>query len=906
MKYKEAHLFTVFLLLLSLKVFTQNTKLILPATQGINIRSASFSPDAKYFVTTQDKTIKIWEALTGKVIKNIQYKSDYAIYSHHSRYILTDDGKVWDVKKGTSIFSTDEKGCDFSKDDRYLLTTRENKINIHDLNTGLVNQIEAPGGRIARWAFFSPDQKNILAWNDNEITVWNISQKKMITHFNESSYVRWASFSPDGLHIVTSTVDSVIKIWDAISGKLQKTLHGHSGIVATVSYSPDGRDIVSASYDKTMRIWDAYSGKIKFTITAHTDRVNSAFYSADGKWIISSSWDKSVKVWERATGKLYGNYMGSINLITNAMYSANGKKLAILTDSCVKVCDPGSMEILKSFNEGNGFRQQVELTADGKFLITKGAVSYSPIVWNVFTGKREKIIPGFDSWISHLNYSADGKYFATSVVSGNTISIWEVQSSTKIQEIEKAKNLYSLAFDKNNDVLFSAGEEILLVDKANGNTLKKYVSIKDSTIHALKYSSDFRFILSASARQAVILDAEADSVIKVFDDPLARYESAFFSQDRLLVRSADSLEIRSIADGNLLHKIKYNDSIFLSPSLTPDQHFIMSVGVDNSLKFWDVNTGKHAWSYFVLFSTDFLTLLNGQDEIGYYYGTKSAVKELAFEINGKRYPFEQLDVKYNRPDKVLQGIGSIDTMLIKSYRRAWEKRIKKLGIDTTAFRDTYSVIDADFANRNNIPYEQKSNRLKLHIKGIDSTYKLDRFNVWLNEVPVFGQRGISIRKNNRNYIDTTITINLSVGNNQLETSVTDVNGMESYRLPLRVNYTPAVKKEAKTYFIGIGIDQFSDNKYNLKYSVKDIRDLSKKLKQKYGNEIVIDTLFNKDVTIGNVKALKKKLQQTSVNDKVIISYSGHGMLSKDFDYYLSTYAVNFDKPEENGLPYDEL
>jgi hypothetical protein len=30
------------------------------------------------------------------------------------------------------------------------------------------------------------------------------------------------------------------------------------------------------------------------------------------------------------------------------------------------------------------------------------------------------------------------------------------------------------------------------------------------------------------------------------------------------------------------------------------------------------------------------------------------------------------------------------------------------------------------------------------------------------------------------------------------------------------------------------------------------------------------------------------------------------MLSKDYDYYLSTYEVNFQKPEENGLAYDEL
>ena len=125
-------------------------------------------------------------------------------------------------------------------------------------------------------------------------------------------------------------------------------------------------------------------------------------------------------------------------------------------------------------------------------------------------------------------------------------------------------------------------------------------------------------------------------------------------------------------------------------------------------------------------------------------------------------------------------------------------------------------------------------------------------------------------------------------------------------MPLTVNYSPAVKQKESIRFIGIGIDQFADNQYNLKYSAKDIRDLSKKLKEKYKDDIIIDTLFNANVTVSNVKGLKQKLQQTSVNDKVIISYSGHGLLSKDYDYYLSTYNVNFQMPEENGLAYDEL
>jgi uncharacterized caspase-like protein len=46
--------------------------------------------------------------------------------------------------------------------------------------------------------------------------------------------------------------------------------------------------------------------------------------------------------------------------------------------------------------------------------------------------------------------------------------------------------------------------------------------------------------------------------------------------------------------------------------------------------------------------------------------------------------------------------------------------------------------------------------------------------------------------------------------------------------------------------------------------------------------------------------------QAGINDKVIISFSGHGLLSSSMDYYLSTYNVNFQKPELEGLPYELL
>src|SRR5204863_9529669 len=56
----------------------------------------------------------------------------------------------------------------------------------------------------------------------------------------------------------------------------------------------------------------------------------------------------------------------------------------------------------------------------------------------------------------------------------------------------------------------------------------------------------------------------------------------------------------------------------------------------------------------------------------------------------------------------------------------------------------------------------------------------------------------------------------------------------------------------------------------------------------------------------SVVALKQRLLKTTVNDKVIIAYSGHGLLDKDFDYFLSTFAIDFHQPEVAGLPYESL
>lgn len=50
--------------------------------------------------------------------------------------------------------------------------------------------------------------------------------------------------------------DNTVRRWDATTGRVERTLAGHSGPVSAVAFSSDGRRITSGSDDKTLKMWD--------------------------------------------------------------------------------------------------------------------------------------------------------------------------------------------------------------------------------------------------------------------------------------------------------------------------------------------------------------------------------------------------------------------------------------------------------------------------------------------------------------------------------------------------------------------------------------------------------------------------------------------------------------------------
>jgi hypothetical protein len=87
-----------------------------------------------------------------------------------------------------------------------------------------------------------------------------------VAQLQHSKNINSVSFSPNGALALT-TGDAAIKLWDAATLTVLRTMHGHAADVEVVAFLPDGRRPdglygLSSSYDESTRLWrldDGYS-----------------------------------------------------------------------------------------------------------------------------------------------------------------------------------------------------------------------------------------------------------------------------------------------------------------------------------------------------------------------------------------------------------------------------------------------------------------------------------------------------------------------------------------------------------------------------------------------------------------------------------------------------------------------
>jgi tetratricopeptide (TPR) repeat protein len=277
-----------------LAFFSPKQTLTHSTNPSARLYSAAISSDGKIIASGgEDKTIKLWEVSSGKLLQN---------FIGHSERI------------NTVAFSPDGQLIASGDDD--------NTIRVWNIGTGeelytLMGDSNSFGQ--IKFVGFSPNGETLISGvGGGTIKVWNIKTGKEIrtinqavwqsigtinTLNNDSNSIISMAFSSDGQTVAFGSNKNTIKLWNINTGQEIKTLTGHSDEVKAVAFSPDGKLLVSGDRDHIIKLWDVSTGQELGNLIGHSDRIESVAFSPDGKTLASGSGDGYIKLWIINTGE---------------------------------------------------------------------------------------------------------------------------------------------------------------------------------------------------------------------------------------------------------------------------------------------------------------------------------------------------------------------------------------------------------------------------------------------------------------------------------------------------------------------------------------------------------------------------------------------------------------------------
>ncbi len=370
----------------------------------------------------------------------------------------------------------------------------------------------------------------------------------------------------------------------------------------------------------------------------------------------------------------------------------------------------------------------------------------------------------------------------------------------------------------------------------------------------------------------------------------------------LLVKSGiktDFIYLVDMATMLVIKKLAVYETGFTQMQLVNDS-IVITNNNDGSLGWHNLFTGKN----FLVTMTDADGhIVHFDPESRQYASSRKDPRGMAFVYKSKLVPFIQMDTRLNRPAKVLNMLSYSDKELLALLQHATEKRLKLEGLPLTdPPLDKLDMPEVHIINSDKLPLTTSEKKITINIYARDSVYAMRALHVLVNGNPEFGRKGLQLTP--AKIFEKQIELLLSPGMNKIEVYVSNDNGVESLRASFQLESSNK-QEEGKTYFIGIGAAEYKDTSMNLTYAAKDIRDLAAAIQQRYPGA-VIDTLINEKVQVQHLQKIREKLLKTSINDRVILSYAGHGLLSDRLDFYFATHNINFKKPQDGGWSYEQM
>jgi WD40 repeat protein/uncharacterized caspase-like protein len=486
------------------------------------------------------------------------------------------------------------------------------------------------------------------------------------------------------------------------------------------------------------------------------------------------------------------------------------------------------------------------------------------------TGRDAHPVPALihdaNSQISAVALSADGRRVAhgnsvevhvTNVTNGQHLGLFN--EITDITAVALSRDGARLAIATRSDARNYLEERVVVLETDTGKRIAKF-DTTNANVKQLAFSWDGKRVLAGGHTYA--LGTTASAFLRLLD--------------------LGSGEQRTLAG---------HDGEIEAVSFAPNGKHALSVATDGTARVWDLTTRKSI----VLTATESAWLM--YDDDGHFDASRSGGSLIAAVERGRAYALDQLAIRNNRPDLVLQRIGAGSKDVNDYFRHRHDVRLTKLGIREDQLAST-------FASAPTVVIDQlavANAEIEVVATLTSSSAALASYQIWVNGVPAFAGRGEPI-SGPRMQIRRKVPA--SSAQNRVEIAALSVAGVESQRAVRDAVGPPTTR--GKLHYIVIGVSAYRDPRLKLGYPAKDAKDLADILDQARSSfdDVKGTILLDEQVTAATIAAAKQALQAATVDDTVIVFIAGHGThgSGRDPQYLFVTHDFDPARKDQTGAP----
>jgi WD40 repeat protein len=918
------------------------------AHEAGRISSVSFLPDGKRFVTAgADSTVRIWDLNTMSETRRFKINSPLrtAVLASNSDRLLGVDcdstAYVWNIESAREIkrFTCGPKGslaAALSASGQVVLVqgpADSAQMVMRDASTGRTIRefhtdgaltcagLDPSGTRIVSGAgnalallksreygdvrFMSRETASI-----NCVEIWNtLTGARISKRPGHRFAVSAIQFLPDGKHVLTCGLDSMIKVWNIEDGTLFREFPPHSCSILAASLSPNGHQVLVGGSDGKLRLLDLESGQVvrEYGPTAYTTQQTA--FVPDGNVIRVAAWDR-IWTWDMRTGRRLetilpgdsGNnwhFSPDMNFGLGLDDAGNRRESSLrfwsldrrktidrkphrilgFVTSAWAFSDDGRYCVVQTNDSTCAREANIDLACEG--IYTR---------WDMRTGREAGRFTAEDVATvggRDLAVSADGRYALGKRCMAD-VDFYDFTTNRKTVLHDTAVG----RFDPDGYGGGMAGDIVLSSDGREA-----VVSRRDGTV-------EFWDTQIPRITRSFRLDEVPDTFILTPDKRLliGHIVHSFVTDWRLgkarrrISRAfGKSFAAWDTQTGKLLREFVGHDGwLNGEPTLSPDGRYLASTSTDGTARLWNRETGKEV--------LQFISFLNGEwiavTPEGYYTASVNGDAFLNVRTGSKITGIEPYRSTFYQPAVVeaalrlgdseaaiSEVLGCKDTCITIADLPDMEPPL--LSVTHPGNGDTLLTVDTT---------------LVFHVEDRNSLIKAVR--VYVNGRPIAGNpnRGMEeVRSGIRldipegkKSLDLAIPLRLDNGDNLITiTALGKAEGVDSLHIYASVAGAFPEQVEVDTVWIlAVGVNKYQDKKLrSLNYCVNDAQAIVRAFKRQEGvtcrgvMSMCLSDVGPKKPTVKTIVDNLGFLHQAKERDLAVLFLAGHGANDADGEFY---------------------